>query len=181
MKMQSSIVRGTEEYTLSSSICSSDMMAAHAPPATGLSSEPATQNCGSNPGLPTRLGVVHPKSMAYALRKLMPKHRRPTASIICSARLHFALGFTRRMGGLCGAVILSQNSNIIIPSIQAFQRELAVRVGLNRNKFRFSFQDRYFRIGNTLAQPVHHDSAIVPNWLAEQCRTSRCAGSSGWR
>jgi len=37
MKILNCVVRGTEGFTFSLTICSSDMMATHAPPATDLS------------------------------------------------------------------------------------------------------------------------------------------------
>jgi hypothetical protein len=43
-KMLNCVVTGTEEFTLSLSICSWDMMAAHAPPVTDLSLQRPTRD-----------------------------------------------------------------------------------------------------------------------------------------
>jgi len=45
MKMPRGVVRGTEEFAPSLSICSWDTMATHAPPVTDLSLQRSSQSC----------------------------------------------------------------------------------------------------------------------------------------
>ena len=65
----------------------------------------------------------------------------------------------------CGPVAGGLNHKLIVPRLQPFKREPAIRAGHYGYTLRVTFRNRDARIRNRFTKCVDHNSANVPNWF----------------